>query len=84
MVTMPFLAAVITENRLPNPGHHRDIDRNEDLVAVIVGDKALQHAFRRTVQLNPGSENLAGRSEMHLLLQTVLEVADDGVIEVVA
>ena len=45
---------------MPNPGHHRDIDPNEGFVVVTVGDKALQYAFRYTVQQSsPGSENLA-------------------------
>ena len=59
-------------------GHHHDINPNEDLVAVIVGHKTSQNIFRRTVQQSsPGSEKLAGRSEMHVVLQAVLQVADD-------
>ena len=54
-------------------------------MALIVGDKAWQHAFYYTVQQSfPGSENLTRRSEMHVVLKTVLEVVDDGVVEIVA
>ena len=36
---------------------------------------------RRAVQQSPpGNEDLAGRSEMHVVLKTVPEVADDGII----
>ena len=39
----------------------------------------------RTVQQSsPGSDNLVGRSEMTVVLQTLLDVADDGVVQVVA
>ena len=69
---------------MPNPGHHYDIEPNEDLVAVIVVDKALQHAVHCTVQhRSPDSENIVGRREMHVVLQTVLKVADDGVVDIV-
>ena len=63
---------------------HHDIDPNEDLVAIVVGDKPLQYDFRRAVQhSSPGSENFAGCSEIYVVLQTVRKVADDGVVEVV-
>ena len=66
-----------------NPGRHYDIGPNEDLVAVIVSDKALEHAFRRTVQHSPpGSENRARCNEMLVIPQTVLKGVDDGVVEV--
>ena len=82
---MSFLAAVKTNQVAPNVGHHPDIDSSKYLVTVIIGEKALQHAFRRVVQHgSPGSKNPSGRSEMHVLLQTVFEVAGDGVIEGVA
>ena len=61
------------------------MDPNEDLVAVVLGNKALQHTFRRALQHSfPGSDNVAGRSEMHVVLQTFFKVADDSVVEVVA
>ena len=72
------------EQVAPNLRHHHDTERNKDLVAVVIGGKALQHTFCRTVQQSsPGSDNLAGRSEMHVVPQMVLKVADDGVVEVV-
>ena len=37
------------EQIAPDPGHHHNIDSNEDLVAVIVDAKALQHASHRPV-----------------------------------
>ena len=83
---MPLSAAVNhREQFAPNPGHHYDIDPNKNFVVVIVGDITLQHAFHRAVQQSsPGCGSLAGPSKMHIVLQTVLEVADDGVVEVVA
>ena len=82
---MPFFGCCYHREQVaPNPGHHHNVDPNNDLVAVIVGDKTFQHAFRRTVQhSSPGSENIVGCSEMHVVIQMVLKVADDGVVEVV-
>ena len=55
------------EQVAPNPGRHHNIDPNEELVAVILGDKFLQHAFLRTVQQSsPGRDKFAARSEMHI------------------
>ena len=84
MVTMLFGCCNHREQVTPNPGHHHDIDPNEDIVAIVVGDKALQHVFHRTVQQSSlRSDNLAGRSEMHVVLQTVRKAEDDGVVKVV-
>ena len=69
---------------VPNSGYHHDIDPNMDLVSVIAGKKALQHAFCIVQQSSPGSENLAERNEMHVVLHTVFEVGDGCVVEVVA
>ena len=55
---------------MPDPGHPYDINPNEDLVAVVVCSKTLQHS-------SPGSESFAGRSEMRVV------VMDNGVVEVV-
>ena len=58
------------------------MDSSEYVVTVIGDDKALQHAFRCAVQhSSPGSKNLSGRSEMQVVLQTVLEVTGDGVVK---
>ena len=71
---MPFLVHHREQIAL-NSGRHHNIEPNEGSAAVVVGDKALQHTFRRTVQhSSSGSEKLAVRSEMYVALQTVFEL----------
>ena len=82
---MPCLANDITENRLNQSWAPPRYRPERGLVAVIVRDKAFQHAFRHTAQQSsPGRENFSGLSEIHAVLQTVLEVADDGFVGEVA
>ena len=68
---------------MPYARHNEDSDSCKMLFPVIVGDEALTYLFTRAVQQDSsGSDNLAGRSEKNVVQQTMLEIRNNEVVEV--
>ena len=67
----------------PYARHNEDSDPRKMLFPVIASDEALKYPFGRVVQQgSSGSENLARRSEEDIVEQTMLEIGDNEVVEV--